>query len=656
LYPSTAGAAALSNQPTFRTDLRYTREEQDGAVYYTIEDPRSQARFRLYEIEFHIARQFDGQRTLQQVAENIRREHDFEISDNDLRKFIGQLRTMHFVQGPEQPGEIEPLGLGPVPEPMGEIATTEMSLAELSPAGPPRSRKGNDSRRLLLTALTHLRQGELAHARDFVVAAQQAEPRRDNLDRLLDALDSLDGGATAEERANLWRQCAQWYPDIVAMLPPMHQPKRTTGLQPAVVGRRPMGTRLHDTFAGVQAAATWKKWLGGLLLLAACGGGGGAFYVLWNSAPQVHGRRLEAERLPIFSPQPASHKNCSQQLWASFAQGGRIAEIAEVGHRVAAHDVLVALALAPPQRLALGAAHAAVLQAEMQQTKLMQGLQPLQQQRQTLQTQQATALTQMQKLRPHKAAPDARARGQMAQIRRGVARTQGELARLGRTIRRMTAQLALVRSRLPALHRRQAELEARFGGVRRLAPFAGEVAEVRAKVGDAVRPNAPLVLLQDPSVLRLRFEVGRRTALKPDASVTVVAEGGAPLVGRVLAVSAAAGHQQGVDVELHDPSGALFRLPPAAFHLIESYADPAFRVVSRALVRGADPKTARVLLQLNGLATYRTVQVLTEADGEAVIFDASGKLHDRALILTAQADGTPLSALRDGTEVDLVSP
>src|SRR3954468_22524873 len=86
-------------QPTFRSDLICAREEQQGVVFYKIDDPETKTSFRLYEIEYLIAQKLDGQRDLQQVIESVKAEYDFDISEADLQKFISQLESMGFVRG-----------------------------------------------------------------------------------------------------------------------------------------------------------------------------------------------------------------------------------------------------------------------------------------------------------------------------------------------------------------------------------------------------------------------------------------------------------------------------------------------------------------------------------------------------------------------------
>src|SRR5688500_16301845 len=84
-------------RPTFRSDLTCSREEQQGVVFYRIDDPKSQTSFRLYEIEYLIAQKLDGKRTLNEVISAVKEEYNFDISEPDLQKFVNQLDSMGFV-------------------------------------------------------------------------------------------------------------------------------------------------------------------------------------------------------------------------------------------------------------------------------------------------------------------------------------------------------------------------------------------------------------------------------------------------------------------------------------------------------------------------------------------------------------------------------
>ncbi len=89
-------------QPRFRSDLKSAREEQQGVVFYRIDDPLTQTSFRLYEIEFLIAQKLDGKRGLEQVIGAVKSEYNFDISEPDLKKFISQLESMGFIQASDK--------------------------------------------------------------------------------------------------------------------------------------------------------------------------------------------------------------------------------------------------------------------------------------------------------------------------------------------------------------------------------------------------------------------------------------------------------------------------------------------------------------------------------------------------------------------------
>src|SRR5512138_2152338 len=85
-------------RPWFRTDLTCSREEQQGVVFYRVDDPKTQTSFRLYEIEYLIAQKLDGNRELADVIKAVKDEYNFDISLPDLQKFVSQLDSMGFVE------------------------------------------------------------------------------------------------------------------------------------------------------------------------------------------------------------------------------------------------------------------------------------------------------------------------------------------------------------------------------------------------------------------------------------------------------------------------------------------------------------------------------------------------------------------------------
>ena len=111
--------------PLFRQDLTASREEQQGVVFYRIDDPKTQTSFRLYEIEYLIAMSLNGGRDLEQVIATVKQEYNFDISKPDLQKFVSQLESMGFIEGDTTDATTQP-GLSS----HGEITTEESPIGE----------------------------------------------------------------------------------------------------------------------------------------------------------------------------------------------------------------------------------------------------------------------------------------------------------------------------------------------------------------------------------------------------------------------------------------------------------------------------------------------------------------------------------------------
>lgn len=148
-------------RPQFRSDLQASREEQQGVVFYRIDDPQTQTSFRLYEIEYLIARKLDGRRELNEVIGAVKAEYNFDITEPDLKKFVSQLESMGFITSaaavspapapaapaPAAPAAAAPAAVAPAPvapapaemppdttQPMGAAAAMVQELQQATPA------------------------------------------------------------------------------------------------------------------------------------------------------------------------------------------------------------------------------------------------------------------------------------------------------------------------------------------------------------------------------------------------------------------------------------------------------------------------------------------------------------------------------------------
>jgi hypothetical protein len=78
--------------------LRITRNETGEVVYYVIEDPTSNKRHRLYEMEYETACLLDGRRTVEKVAKLASKRLALDVGVEDVERYIQQLLALGFVE------------------------------------------------------------------------------------------------------------------------------------------------------------------------------------------------------------------------------------------------------------------------------------------------------------------------------------------------------------------------------------------------------------------------------------------------------------------------------------------------------------------------------------------------------------------------------
>lgn len=78
-------------------DLRITRNESSGVVYYVVEDRETGIRHRLYEAEYETAVLLDGKRSTEAVARTISEKMGLPSEGVDVDRFALQLLSLGFV-------------------------------------------------------------------------------------------------------------------------------------------------------------------------------------------------------------------------------------------------------------------------------------------------------------------------------------------------------------------------------------------------------------------------------------------------------------------------------------------------------------------------------------------------------------------------------
>lgn len=79
-------------------ELRITRNETGGVVYYVIEDSKSGIRHRLYEMEYETAKLLDGRRSTDKVARLVNKKLGLSAEEVDVDRFAKQLLALGFIE------------------------------------------------------------------------------------------------------------------------------------------------------------------------------------------------------------------------------------------------------------------------------------------------------------------------------------------------------------------------------------------------------------------------------------------------------------------------------------------------------------------------------------------------------------------------------
>lgn len=94
--------------PRLRPELHATPSEDQGVRFFDVSDPRSGGKMRLYDFEWLIAAQMDGQRSLDDIASWAKNALQLEVTGSNLRAYADHLRELGFFSLPEGPAVLPP--------------------------------------------------------------------------------------------------------------------------------------------------------------------------------------------------------------------------------------------------------------------------------------------------------------------------------------------------------------------------------------------------------------------------------------------------------------------------------------------------------------------------------------------------------------------
>ncbi|MEE8409488.1 MAG: hypothetical protein V3T05_07780 [Myxococcota bacterium] len=621
-------------RPTFRGDLTCSREEQQGVVFYRIDDPKSQTSFRLYEIEYLIATKLDGSRALPEVISAVKGEFNFDISEPDLQRFVNQLESMGFLHGargegssqaPEQDAETQVLDQKRPPvqdieiEDPDALGTDELDHAEFD--------------RLLRSAFMHVKQGYVVHARDYFLAAKELSPDDERLTKLANHLEIIGDASGPAEVEYLWNQARELFPDLAEEIGPLDIKSRGPDGSFTAPGFDP-----DDGGEDLRSRIVWFALLLGVL----AAGVGGLYWVIkaghiFESAARVKVVTLHADRLPVYFEESPSTVKPAQEAWLKLGAEGIVDAVrVKPGSRVEAGEIVVTLGLPATQKKKLAKAQKALKQAAAAHKKAADRLSNLLAEREALEAEKASAEDKLKELRPKSVLNQGGvSKRDLERWKQAKLAANKKLSKLAKKSRKPQAQEKKARKKREIAERRVRAIEKNLGPRLLRAPFGGEIVEVKLKAGDKAAAGAPAVLLRDASSVELVFHLAGVVSLQAGGEAYVTVGRGKPGPAKVGNVDAQ-GEETVVGVRVADPSGAFIEMQPSEFRLVREHVDPAFSVPISAIVE--DETGARVYEAVDNKALVRWVEVLQRDAANAIIRDPSGALQGSKQIIISHMD------------------
>ena len=643
-------------QPTFRTDLTCSREEQQGVVFYRIDDPETRTSFRLYEIEYLIAQKLDGTRSPAEVIEAVKAEYNFDISDNDLQKFISQLESMGFVRGGADTSSrttsvMDSDAVQEVSEPtvqsiepsteaffdMSHEATEVADQAELN--------------RMLRTAFAHIRSGYLVHARDYLLAARELSARDGKISELVSHVDVAGADPSNQDLEQIWQKCQALFPEVAAEIGPYNAEQENGNVEAmAEAARRASAAWDQD----VKVRVRWSfVVVACLCIIVPLGYYAYTQYAVATAALKVEATTIQGKRIPIYFTATATAVRPVQEKWLSFGSAGKLAEpLVKVGTHVQEGDIVASLEVPPRMQKLMHNAQEGIHKAEMALERVNKRLETMLNDREATQTIATDAEHHIKELRPKTVLkPDAATRKALEGWKKTLDKANKRLGMLTKRERGPRGAANKSKKRIENAKKRMATLQERIADKLLRAPFAGEVSQVKAGVGENVEAQAQVVYMRNPLLTRLVFAVPAPTTLQTGGEALISVAKGNPLGAKISAIKPAT---QGSDIEIDvvDPAASFLAMKPAEFRLVREWADPVFQVRASALFKGDDGQTKVMVVQA-GHVMRATVQVVEQSGGDAIIRESAGLLKSDVQVVLSRVDGQPLNLMPEGTAVQL---
>ncbi|MEM6531236.1 MAG: hypothetical protein AAF654_01365 [Myxococcota bacterium] len=631
-------------RPHFRTDLKCSREEQQGVVFYRIDDPRTETNFRLYEIEFLIAQELNGERSVAEVIDVVKDQHNFDISEPDLQRFVSQLESMGFLEnGATGNGagfadaSTRELDLQASPPP---VAPTDDLLPELDLADAEEVDRG-ELDRLMRSALMHVKQGYLMHARDYFLAARELQPNNEQLELVISHLEIVGETPAAAEMEYIWEQASKLAPEIAVDLGEF-------GSEPPPDMPAPETLRVESE-EDLKSRLLWTMALVVVLIL-------GTVAIYWAtqesdifSAPKpVRVSALKSTRVPRYFTETATQVRPLKERVFGFTESGTVGAVTVgVGESVQRDQVIAMLELPRRQSKKLNGARAKVRKAEAAYEKAAKRLSVLDAEAQAVQVDRDRADEQLKELQPKQLlGRGGVSKRDIEKWKKAKVQANRKLTQLAKKRRKPEGQERKAKRKLDQARKKLGDVERRLGGKVLRAPISGRVAVLKIEEGASVQSKAPLVTVRDERGVILSFVLNDAPTLQAGGQAFVAVGRAKPTNAKVFGRKDE-GETANLEVELEDPTGAYLQTQPKEFRLVRDYVEPAFDVPASALSKaGGEP---HVFIVLQNRAQAVPVLVLEENAAQVVVTNASGSLRNGDKVVTAEVETGSVEQLRDGS-------
>jgi hypothetical protein len=587
-------------RPLFKKNLISVREEQQGVVYYRIDDPSTRTSFKLYEIEYLIAQKCDGTHDVGALVGLVKRDLNFGVTEDDLKKFIKQMQAMGFMSVVLE----EPLSS------VSSAAPASTVSAELNPV--------QEIDRLMREAVACIQRRNIAQVRDYIAKARVLAPQDERLRTLLGHAQLVSSSDDAEYHTLLeWVQRLFPHLDSEESTQPSFTPPTP---QPVLEDER---TNVSDVYTVSSVQKRSKKALFvGLFAFSVAVFLGVAWYLRWFETPVwVSVISLKAARAPAVYSGAAQQLTARQEAWLAFQKDGTIAFVPAVGDAVKKDTLLASLHMPEDIFKNLEKTTAAHQKATQKKTALQHALDPLEQQRTTLIEQVNAAQAEIKKLL---SATSSKNKTLVAKKKADVARYHKTLASLA--VKKQPLQKALAQAE-KTLAQTRAALDAanlQAQPYRIYAPFDGTVMQVNAQAEAMLSADTKTLFLADITSTRVRFSSNDKSSLQTGGVVQVLLPGSPPLQGTVETNNA-----ESVWIDIADPTHTLRTRKPEEFFLVREFVEGAFSVPKSAVLHNAQKKPF-VWLYNNKEETVTPVNIepLSEDNTFLRVRDPSGVLQD----------------------------